>query len=49
MLAVIIVLLLAALLLLPAWPYAARWGFLPAAICGFLSAATAALALVGRV
>jgi hypothetical protein len=47
-LGLMIALLLAALLLLPAWPYSAKWGLLPAGICGILSAGTAALAFFGR-
>jgi hypothetical protein len=46
---VMVALLIAATLLLPAWPYSAKWGSLPAGICGVVAAGMAVLALLGRV
>ena len=46
--AVMMALLVAALVVMPAWPYSARWGYYPASACGMVAFATAALVLVGR-
>jgi uncharacterized protein DUF3309 len=48
MIAVMMALLVAALVVMPAWPYSARWGCYPASACGIVALATAALVLVGR-
>jgi uncharacterized protein DUF3309 len=48
MIAVMMTLLVAALVVMPAWPYSARWGYYPASACGIVALTMAALALVGR-
>ena len=48
MIAVMMTLLVAALVVMPAWPYSARWGYYPASACGIVALATAALVLIGR-
>jgi uncharacterized protein DUF3309 len=47
-LVVIVTLLVAAVVLMPGWLYAARWGYVPASACGILAFAMAALVLIGR-
>jgi Protein of unknown function (DUF3309) len=47
-LGVMVAMLVAALLVMPAWPYSQRWGFLPCGACGIVALATAALVLLGR-
>jgi hypothetical protein len=41
-------LLLAAILVLPAWPYARRWGYYPTGACGVILMTLVALILTGR-
>jgi hypothetical protein len=48
LLAVMMALLVAALVVMPAWPYSARWGYYPASACGIVAFVMAALILVGR-
>ena len=48
MLTVMVALLVAALFVMPAWPYSARWGYCPAGSCGMVALLVAALVLVGR-
>jgi uncharacterized protein DUF3309 len=48
MIAVMMALLAAVLVVMPAWPYSARWGYYPASACGIVAIATAALVLIGR-
>jgi len=48
MLALMIVLLLAALVVMPAWPYSAKWGLFPAGVCGIVALAIATLVVFGR-
>jgi Protein of unknown function (DUF3309) len=47
-LVVMVALLAAAIVMMPGWPYSARWGYFPAGACGILALAMAALVLVGR-
>ena len=47
-LGVMIALLLAALLVMPAWPYSAKWGMFPAGACGFVALVIATLVVFGR-
>jgi hypothetical protein len=47
-LVVMVALLVAAIVMMPGWPYSARWGYFPAGACGMLALAMAALVLVGR-
>jgi uncharacterized protein DUF3309 len=47
-LGLMIALLLAALLVMPAWPYSARWGLFPAGVCGIVALALATLVVFGR-
>ena len=48
LLGAMITMLLVALATLPAWPYAARWGYYPSGACGALLLALAGLILIGR-
>jgi hypothetical protein len=48
MIAVMMALLVAALVVTPAWPYSTRWGYYPASVCGIAALAMAALVIVGR-
>ena len=48
MLYVMVVPLVAALVVVPAWPYSARWGYYPASACGCAAVVIAVLVLVGR-
>ena len=41
-------LLVSAVLTLPAWPYAEKWGYYPTGACGAIVATMAALILAGR-
>jgi hypothetical protein len=41
-------LLVTAVLALPAWPYAEKWGYYPTGACGAIVATMAALILAGR-
>jgi Protein of unknown function (DUF3309) len=41
-------LLVSAVLALPAWPYAEKWGYYPSGACGAIVATMAALILAGR-
>jgi|KBSMisStaDraftv2_1062788.scaffolds.fasta_scaffold01154_5 hypothetical protein len=45
----ILVLLLTAAFVTPAWPYSAKWGFVPAGACGTLACLAAVLVLLGRI
>jgi len=42
------ILLVTAVLTLPAWPYAEKWGYYPTGACGAIVATMAALILAGR-
>ena len=42
------VLLVSAVLALPTWPYAEKWGYYPTGACGAIVATMAALILAGR-
>jgi Protein of unknown function (DUF3309) len=44
---VLMFLLLAALVVMPKWPYSAKWGYLPSSACGLVAALMAALVVVG--
>jgi hypothetical protein len=48
LLIVMVALLVATLVVMPGWPYSARWSYVPASACGFLALLMAALVLVGR-
>jgi hypothetical protein len=41
-------LLVAAVLALPSWPYATRWGYYPTGACGVILMTLVALILTGR-
>jgi bacteriorhodopsin len=45
---IMMTLLVTAVLALPSWPYAERWGYYPAGACGAIVATMAALILAGR-
>jgi len=47
-LGVMIGLLFAALLVMPAWPYSSKWGLFPAGACGFVALVIATLVVFGR-
>jgi bacteriorhodopsin len=42
------VLLVSAVLALPTWPYAEKWGYYPTGACGAIVTTMAALILAGR-
>ena len=48
LLATMIIILLAAFATLPAWPYAARWGYYPSGACGALLLTLVGLILTGH-
>jgi hypothetical protein len=48
MIATMLALLVAALVVMPAWPHAARWGYYPAGAFGTVAFVMAALAFTGR-
>ena len=48
LLAAMVMMLLVALATLPAWPYAARWGYYPSGACGALLVMLVGLILTGR-
>jgi hypothetical protein len=48
LLAAMVIMLLVALATLPAWPYAAKWGYYPSGACGVLALALVGLILTGR-
>jgi hypothetical protein len=48
MLLLMMALLVAAIVALPSWPYAERWGYYPTGACGAIVATMAALILAGR-
>jgi hypothetical protein len=47
-LATVVLLLLLALVVLPAWPYSRRWGFFPTGTCGGVVLVIVAMILLGR-
>ena len=48
LLATVVLLLLLALVVLPAWPYSRRWGFFPTGTCGGVVLVIVAMILLGR-
>jgi bacteriorhodopsin len=48
LLAVMVMVLVAAAATLPAWPYAARWGYYPTGACGAVLLTLVGLILTGR-